>query len=196
MHRASKSVLVELFTRKQEARSPSTMTFAAVTARVSMHAPTEPFIWTRSPVRQSSATTATIASKRAWSRLVSPRPAEALQFGDLNDPQSRVSQAIQQAEQEDVELVQLRVEKETKPRMWFAIPLQRRSKTSYLVKDSRSAPNRTTFTIGGEARNEFDNNDSAPLTERRHFLNLGLAAVGGGIIASPIEKYRPVRSQP
>lgn len=49
-------------------------------------------------------------------------PAEALQFGDLNDPQSRVSQAMKRAEDEDVELVQIRVEKETKPRMWFAGP--------------------------------------------------------------------------
>lgn len=49
-------------------------------------------------------------------------PAEALHFGDLNDPQSRVSQAMQRAEDEDVELVQIRVEKETKPRMWFAGP--------------------------------------------------------------------------
>ena len=35
-----------------------------------------------------------------------------------------------------------------------------------------------------------DNNDSAPLTERRHFLNLGLAAVGGGIIASRNRKIQ------
>jgi len=49
-------------------------------------------------------------------------PAEALHFGDLNDPQSKVSQAMKRAEDEDVELVQIRVEKETKPRMWFAGP--------------------------------------------------------------------------
>ena len=46
-------------------------------------------------------------------------PAEALKFGDLNDPNSEISRAKKQAEAE-VGLVQLRGEKQTKPRMWFA----------------------------------------------------------------------------
>ena len=47
-------------------------------------------------------------------------PSEALHFGDLNDPNSKVSRAMREAADHDVELVQLRAEKETKPRMWFA----------------------------------------------------------------------------
>ena len=66
----------------------------------------------------------------AWSRLVSHCPAEALQFGDLNDPQSRVSQAIQQAEQEDVELVQLE-SKKRQSHGWFAGPAATEIETSY-----------------------------------------------------------------
>ena len=46
-------------------------------------------------------------------------PSEALFFGDLNDPDSKVSQAKAKAEAESG-LVQLRPEQETKPRMWFA----------------------------------------------------------------------------
>jgi tetrathionate reductase subunit B len=46
-------------------------------------------------------------------------PSEALYFGDLNDPDSRISQAKTALEADDG-LVQLRTEKETKPRMWFA----------------------------------------------------------------------------
>ena len=49
-------------------------------------------------------------------------PSEALHFGDLNDPNSKISRAMREAGDQDVELVQLRVEKETKPRMWFAGP--------------------------------------------------------------------------
>ena len=49
-------------------------------------------------------------------------PSEALYFGDLNDPDSSVSRAMQQAREADVELVQLRTEKNTRPRMWFAGP--------------------------------------------------------------------------
>ena len=49
-------------------------------------------------------------------------PSDAIYFGDLNDPQSKVSAAMSEAKQNDVELVQLRGEKETKPRMWFAGP--------------------------------------------------------------------------
>jgi len=49
-------------------------------------------------------------------------PAEALHFGDLNDPDSGISTAIEGAKEKDVELVQIRVKKETKPRMWFAGP--------------------------------------------------------------------------
>jgi Fe-S-cluster-containing dehydrogenase component len=45
-------------------------------------------------------------------------PSEALKFGDLNDPKSSVSVAMKKAESE-AGLVQLRTEKETKPKMWF-----------------------------------------------------------------------------
>jgi len=47
-------------------------------------------------------------------------PSDAIHFGDLNDPASNVSRAMEDARQHDVELVQLRSEKATKPRMWFA----------------------------------------------------------------------------
>jgi tetrathionate reductase subunit B len=49
-------------------------------------------------------------------------PAEALYFGDLNDPESKINQAMDAAKEADGELSQLRSEKETKPRMWFAGP--------------------------------------------------------------------------
>jgi len=49
-------------------------------------------------------------------------PSEALYYGDLNDDESKISRAIADAEADGVELVQLREEKETKPRMWFAGP--------------------------------------------------------------------------
>jgi len=47
-------------------------------------------------------------------------PVEALQFGDLEDPDSSINRAMRAAEATHGPLVQLRVEKETKPRMWFA----------------------------------------------------------------------------
>jgi len=46
-------------------------------------------------------------------------PSKALFFGDLNDENSSVSKAMKEAEQVSG-LVQLRGEKETKPRMWFS----------------------------------------------------------------------------
>lgn len=46
-------------------------------------------------------------------------PSEAIYFGDLNDPNSKVNQAMEAAK-ESTELQQLRPEKNTKPRMWFA----------------------------------------------------------------------------
>ena len=49
-------------------------------------------------------------------------PSDAIYFGDLNDPNSKVSTAMSEAKENDVELVQLRSEKQTKPRMWFAGP--------------------------------------------------------------------------
>jgi len=49
-------------------------------------------------------------------------PSEALYFGDLNDDGSKISVAINEAQQNDVELQQLRADKETRPRMWFAGP--------------------------------------------------------------------------
>lgn len=47
-------------------------------------------------------------------------PSEALYFGDVNDPESKVSKAMKEAIEATGELTQLRTEKETKPRMWFA----------------------------------------------------------------------------
>ena len=49
-------------------------------------------------------------------------PADAIYFGDMNDPESPVSQAISKAKEIDLPLVQLRTDKETKPRMWFSGP--------------------------------------------------------------------------
>lgn len=49
-------------------------------------------------------------------------PAEALYFGDMNDPNSKVVQAMEQAKRGGEEPVQLRPEKGTNPRMWFAGP--------------------------------------------------------------------------
>ena len=46
-------------------------------------------------------------------------PSEALYFGDLNDDQSPLVLAMENARKE-TELVQLRTEKNTKPRTWFA----------------------------------------------------------------------------
>ena len=50
-------------------------------------------------------------------------PSEALYFGDLNDPESKVSKAKAEAEADDGPgVTQLRPEKGTKPRMWFTGP--------------------------------------------------------------------------
>ena len=49
-------------------------------------------------------------------------PSDAIYFGDLNDPNSKVSAAITEAKANDIELVQLRADEGTKPRMWFAGP--------------------------------------------------------------------------
>ena len=46
-------------------------------------------------------------------------PSEALYFGDLNDPDSKINQAKAELEAGDG-LTQLRDERETQPRMWFA----------------------------------------------------------------------------
>ena len=47
-------------------------------------------------------------------------PSEALYFGDLNDPDSEINHAMQEAQNASGELVQLRPEKGTRPRMWFS----------------------------------------------------------------------------
>ena len=47
-------------------------------------------------------------------------PADAIYFGDLNDENSKVSMALKEAEENGVGTTQLRAEKGTKPRMWFA----------------------------------------------------------------------------
>ncbi|MGB6044351.1 MAG: 4Fe-4S dicluster domain-containing protein [Pirellulales bacterium] len=49
-------------------------------------------------------------------------PSEALYFGDLNDPDSKINKAMEDAKNADGELQQLREEKGTRPRMWFAGP--------------------------------------------------------------------------
>lgn len=49
-------------------------------------------------------------------------PSKALYFGDLNDPQSEISTAMAEAKSNGVQFEQLRAEKNTKPRMWFAGP--------------------------------------------------------------------------
>ena len=49
-------------------------------------------------------------------------PSEALYFGDLNDQESDVSRAMREAEASQESARQLRPEKGTKPRMWFAGP--------------------------------------------------------------------------
>ena len=49
-------------------------------------------------------------------------PSEAIYFGDLNDPESEINQAMNEVREADVELTQLRPEKQTRPRMWFAGP--------------------------------------------------------------------------
>ena len=47
-------------------------------------------------------------------------PSDAIYFGDLNDADSSVSKAMAAATERSGPLVQLRTEKETKPRVWFA----------------------------------------------------------------------------
>lgn len=47
-------------------------------------------------------------------------PADAIYFGDLNDEDSKVSKALREASENGLETTQLRAEKETRPRMWFA----------------------------------------------------------------------------
>lgn len=47
-------------------------------------------------------------------------PSDALYFGDLNDPKSTVSRMKAALESEN-KLAELRPDKETKPRMWFAV---------------------------------------------------------------------------
>ena len=49
-------------------------------------------------------------------------PSRAIYFGDLNDPASPIRQAMDSATSSGDELVQLRPEKKTSPRVWFAGP--------------------------------------------------------------------------
>ena len=47
-------------------------------------------------------------------------PSDAIHFGDLNDPKSKINSAMNEAKAAGEELVQIRTDKKTKPRMWFA----------------------------------------------------------------------------
>ena len=49
-------------------------------------------------------------------------PADAIYFGDLNDPQSQISRTMKSLADDGIELSQLREEKNTKPRRWCAGP--------------------------------------------------------------------------
>lgn len=49
-------------------------------------------------------------------------PSEALYFGDLNDKASKISTAMTKAQDDGVRLTQLREDRGTKPRTWFAGP--------------------------------------------------------------------------
>lgn len=49
-------------------------------------------------------------------------PSEALYFGDLNDPDSKISKAMAEVEESDESLQQIRADKGTRPRMWFTGP--------------------------------------------------------------------------
>lgn len=49
-------------------------------------------------------------------------PSDAIYFGDLNDPDSDISREMSIMNESGVSLVQLRAEKNTRPRMWFAGP--------------------------------------------------------------------------
>ncbi len=49
-------------------------------------------------------------------------PADAIYFGDLNDSESRVSRAMREATHSALPLVQLKTQRNTRPRMWFAGP--------------------------------------------------------------------------
>ncbi len=53
---------------------------------------------------------------------VSTCPSQALYFGDLNDADSPIRQAMDAAKEERVDLVQLRTDRQTRPRVWFAGP--------------------------------------------------------------------------
>lgn len=49
-------------------------------------------------------------------------PSESLVFGDLNDPDSKINRAMARAASAEGPPTQLREEKQTKPRMWYAGP--------------------------------------------------------------------------
>ena len=53
---------------------------------------------------------------------VSTCPSEALHFGDLNDPESKINKTMDEAEAVTGKPKQLRTEKGTSPRMWFVGP--------------------------------------------------------------------------
>ncbi|MCG8653746.1 MAG: hypothetical protein MI861_28165, partial [Pirellulales bacterium] len=49
-------------------------------------------------------------------------PSEALYFGDLNDPDAKISAAMKETAARSGPPQQLRAEKQTRPRMWFSGP--------------------------------------------------------------------------
>ncbi|MEM9412357.1 MAG: 4Fe-4S dicluster domain-containing protein [Planctomycetota bacterium] len=89
-------------------------------------------------------------------------PADAIYFGDLNDKDSPVSKAMQQAESQNLELVQLRSEKETKPRMWFAGPAPAQIEDRVPKEGSSYSPDSYSIFSWQDSKDNSNQDDSNP----------------------------------